>query len=55
MGTWVVGLIVLAAVYVAARHVIRVQRSGGCVGCGESSCPKSGGCCHCTEINLKKK
>lgn len=56
MATWIVGLILVGAVYFAAKHVLKAHKSGGCVGCPESgSC-----CCHCAEhtkethINLKK-
>ena len=53
MATLIVGLVIAAAVYLAAKSVIKTKKSGGCVGC--SSC--SGGCGHCThlkEINVKK-
>lgn len=51
MATWIVGLIVLVAVYFAARYVFKVEKSGGCVGCSASS----KGCCHCTELKKISK
>lgn len=42
MATYVVGLLLICAVYFAARHVLRVQRRGGCVGCSDGC---SGGSC----------
>lgn len=53
MATWIVGLIIIAAVYFAAKSVLKTQQSGGCTGC--SAC--SGGCRHCTQlkdIDVKK-
>ena len=43
MSTLIVGLIVLAIVFFAARSVVRRSKSGGCSGC--SGC--SGGCASC--------
>lgn len=54
MGTYIVGALVLAAVFFAARHVLKVTKSGGCVGCGESSGCKEG-CCHCAASAPKSK
>lgn len=51
MATWIVGLIVIGAVYLAAKQVLRAHKSGGCIGCDD--CGK-GGCCHCTEIKTPK-
>ncbi len=51
MATWIIGLIVICAVYLALKHVLRAQKSGGCIGC--DSCGK-GGCSHCTEIKAPK-
>lgn len=53
MATWIVGLIIIAAVYFAAKSILKTQQSGGCTGC--SAC--SGGCSHCTQlkdIDVKK-
>ena len=58
MATWIVGLVLVGAVYFAAKHILKTHKSGGCVGCpssGSGSC-----CCHCethtrhTHIDLKK-
>lgn len=51
MNTYIVGLVILIAVYLAARHVLRVQRAGGCVGCNEKGCS----CCgKCSLVKAKK-
>lgn len=46
MATWIVGLVIIAAVYFAAKSVLATHKSGGCTGC--SSC--SGSCSHCTQL-----
>lgn len=46
MATWIVGLVIIAAVYFAAKSVLATHKSGGCTGC--RSC--SGGCSHCTQL-----
>lgn len=55
MATWIVGLIIIACVYLAAKQVIKSHKSGGCIGCGEGG---SKSCCshcqHTTTINMKK-
>ncbi len=43
MATWIIGLALVAAVYFAAKHVLKVHKQGGCVGCNES-----GGCHACS-------
>lgn len=57
MATWIVGLVLIGAVFFATKHVLRAHKRGGCVGC-----PSSGSCCcHCsttvkkTHIDLSKK
>ncbi len=40
MATWIVGLVLIGAVYFASRYVLRASAGGGCAGCGSS-------CCHC--------
>lgn len=53
MATWIIGLVIIAAVYLAAKSILKTKKSGGCVGC--SSCSR--GCGHCTQlkgINAKK-
>lgn len=54
MATWIVGLILAAAVYFAARHVLKAGKSGGCAGCG-TGCSD---CCSCgrkTVIDFKRR
>lgn len=51
MATWVVALLVIGAVYLAAKHIWHTHKQGGCVGC--DACTK--GCCHCTNIKALKK
>ena len=41
MSTWIVGLLVAALVFLAARSVMRQSKSGGCSRCG-------GGCSTCS-------
>ena len=44
MATWIVALVVIGAVYLAAKQVWHTHKRGGCIGCdvGEK------GCCRCT-------
>ena len=46
MATWIVALVVIGAVCLAAKQVWHTHKRGGCIGCsvGEK------GCCHCTQI-----
>lgn len=43
MINWIIGFIILIAVYFAARSVFKTAKSGGCMGC--SSCDHCG--CNC--------
>lgn len=43
MATLIIGIIVLIAIYFAIKHVVKVKKNGGCVGCSGSS----DNCCHC--------
>lgn len=52
MGTIIVGLIVLAAIIMAIRSLIKNQ--GGC-GCGCSGCSSSCSKCHPASVNGIKK
>lgn len=54
MATWIIGLILVLAVYFAVRHVLKTKKNGGCVGCSAGG----SGCCHCgknTVIDFKRK
>ena len=50
MATWIVALVVIGAVCLAAKQVWHTHKRGGCIGCdmGEK------GCCRCTEIKTPK-
>ncbi|MDY6029924.1 MAG: FeoB-associated Cys-rich membrane protein [Acidaminococcaceae bacterium] len=50
MATWVISLLIVAAVYFAARKIIRANKEGGCVGCSGGSC-----CGGCNKVTLPKK
>ncbi|MDY4920380.1 MAG: FeoB-associated Cys-rich membrane protein [Phascolarctobacterium sp.] len=50
MATWIVALVVIGVVYLAAKHVYRTHKQGGCVGCSAGN----KGCCHCTNIKAPK-
>ena len=50
MATWIVALVVIGAVYLAAKQVWHTHKRGGCIGC--DACKE--GCCRCTEIKTPK-
>ncbi len=55
MATWIVGLVIVGAIFFALKYVLRTAKQGGCTGCGNSE-----ECCHCkmekkSEINLKSR
>ncbi len=55
MVTWILALLIVAAVYFAGKHVLRNTKNGGCVGCDSG---ERGGCPHCrheTYVNLHGK
>lgn len=47
MGTFAVGLVVLAIVMLAARSVCRARKQGGCAGCTGCSCGGGESGCGC--------
>lgn len=53
MATWIIGLFVVAAIYFAAKSILKTHKEGGCVGCGDSG--KCGGCSCSAKIDLNKK
>lgn len=56
MATWIIGLVIIGAVYFAAKYVIKATKNGGCVGC-DSGSECGGSCPHCrheTQLKLKK-
>lgn len=50
MANWIVALIIIGAIYLAAKNIWHTHKQGGCVGC--DACTK--GCCHCTNIKMSK-
>ena len=46
MATWIVALVVIGAIYLAAKQVWHTHKRGGCIGCDMGA----KGCCHCTQI-----
>ncbi len=51
MATWIVALIIVGAVYLAFKQVLKAHKSGGCIGCDSGG----SGCCHCTEVRQPKQ
>ena len=51
MATWIVALVIISAIYLAAKQVWHTHKRGGCIGC--DVCEK--GCCHCAEIKTPKR
>ena len=50
MATWIIALLVIGAVYLAAKQVWQTHKRGGCIGCEAVA----NGCCHCTAIKTPK-
>ena len=50
MATWIVALVVIGAVCLAAKQVWHTHKRGGCIGCDMGA----KGCCHCTKIKTPK-
>lgn len=51
MATYIVGIVIIIAIYMAGRHVLKVHKAGGCVGCNEKGC--GCGCKGCAGVKSK--
>lgn len=56
MATWIIALVLVGCVYLAAKQVIKAHKSGGCIGCdagGDKGCCPH--CKHTTTVHLRKR